>query len=87
MFQCNEHVEMDRFLCSLACTWMTILDSQFYIIDSLSLDISLEWNANWWLPGCKYGLYLRMLNLHIYDIASHSDIKPCIIINKPLGDD
>ena len=40
MFQCNEHVEMNKFLCSLACTWMTILDSQFYIIDSLSLDVS-----------------------------------------------
>ena len=46
MFQCNEYVEMNKFLCSLACTWMTIIDSQFYIIDSLSLDVSLEWNAN-----------------------------------------
>ena len=36
MFQCNEHVEMNKFLCSLACTWMTIIDSQSYIIDSLS---------------------------------------------------
>ena len=34
MFQCNEHVEMNKFLCSLACTWMTIINSQFYIIDS-----------------------------------------------------
>ena len=44
MFKCNEHVEMNKFLCSLACTWMTIIDtdSQFYIIDSLSLDVSLE---------------------------------------------
>ena len=46
MFQCNE---MNKFLCSLACTWMTIIDSQFYIIlDSLSLDVSLamqEWNC------------------------------------------
>ena len=39
MFQCNEHV---LCTCSLACTWMTIIDSQFYIIDSLSLDVSLE---------------------------------------------
>ena len=54
MFQCNEHVEMNTFLCSLACTWMTIIDSQFYIIDSLSLDVSLEQHANfWWLRGCK----------------------------------
>ena len=30
----NEHVEMNKFLCSLACTLMTIIDSQFYIIDS-----------------------------------------------------
>ena len=42
MFQGNEHVEMDKFLCSLACTWITIIDSQFYIIDSLSLDVSLQ---------------------------------------------
>ena len=34
MFQCNEHVEMNKPLCGLACTWMTIIDSQFYIIDS-----------------------------------------------------
>ena len=46
MFQWNEYVEMNKFLCSLACTWMTIIDSHFYIIDSLSLDVSLEWNAN-----------------------------------------
>ena len=29
MFQCNEHVEMNTFLCSLTCTWMLIIDSQF----------------------------------------------------------
>ena len=34
MFQCNEHVEMNKFLCGL--------HGQFYIIDSLSLDVSLE---------------------------------------------
>ena len=42
MFQCNEHVEMNKFLCSLACTWMTIIDNQFFIIDSVSLDVYLE---------------------------------------------
>ena len=41
MFQCNEHVEVNKFLCSLACTLMRLKDSQFYIIDSLSLDVSL----------------------------------------------
>ena len=46
MFQCNEHVEMNKFLRSLACTWVTIIDSQCYIIDSLSLEVSLELNAN-----------------------------------------
>ena len=30
------------FLCSLACTWMTIINSQFYSIGSLSLDVPLE---------------------------------------------
>ena len=46
-FQCNEHLEMNTFLCSLACTWMAIIDSKFYTIDSLhvSLDVSLERNA------------------------------------------
>ena len=34
MFQSNEHVEINKFLCSLSCTWMTIINSQFYIIDS-----------------------------------------------------
>ena len=52
MFQCYEHVEMNKFLCSLACTWMTIIDSQFYIIGSLSLDVSSEM-LTWWLPGCS----------------------------------
>ena len=33
---------MNKFLCSLVRIWMTILDSQFYIIDSASLDVSLE---------------------------------------------
>ena len=27
---------MNKCLCSLACTWMTIIDSQFYTSDSLS---------------------------------------------------
>ena len=52
LFQCNEHVEMNKFLCSLACTWMKILDSQFYIID-LSSDVSLEWNANLVYEDCS----------------------------------
>ena len=42
MFQCNEHVETNKTLCSLACTWMTIIDSQLYIIDSFTLHVSLE---------------------------------------------
>ena len=35
IIQRNEHVEMNKFLCSLACTLMTIIDSQFYIIDKV----------------------------------------------------
>ena len=42
MFQRNKNVEMNKFLCSLACTWMTIIDSQFDIINSLILDVPLE---------------------------------------------
>ena len=26
MFQCNEHVETNKFVYSLSCTWMTIID-------------------------------------------------------------
>ena len=37
---------MNKLLCGLTCTWITIIDSQFYIIDSLSLDVSLEYNVN-----------------------------------------
>ena len=37
---------MNKLSCSLACTWITITDSHFYIIDSLSFDVSLECNAN-----------------------------------------
>ena len=36
---------MNKFLHSLACTWMEIIDIQFYIIDNLSLDVSLQRNA------------------------------------------
>ena len=42
MLQCNEHMGMNKLLCSLVCTWITIIDSQLYIIDSLSVDVSLE---------------------------------------------
>ena len=42
MFQCNEQVEMSKFLYGLENTWMAIIDSQLYIIDRLSLDVSLE---------------------------------------------
>ena len=34
--QRNEHVEMNKFSCSLSCTWMTIIDCLFYASDSLS---------------------------------------------------
>ena len=42
MFQCNEQVEMNKFLYGLENTWIAIIDSQLYIIDRLSLDVSLE---------------------------------------------
>ena len=34
--QRNEHVEMDKFSCSLSCFWMTIVDCLFYASDSSS---------------------------------------------------
>ena len=64
MFQCNEHVEMNKFLCSLECTWMTIIESQFYIIDSLSLDVQFEKNANSvfaWLYFSSFFYYPALL--------------------------
>ena len=52
MFQCNEHVE--RF-----CVVWHAPDSQFYIIDSLSIDVSFEWNVNlvvaWLYIHCMVG--------------------------------
>ena len=36
MFLCNDHVAMNKFLCSLACTWMTIIDCLFYASGSLA---------------------------------------------------
>ena len=52
MFQCNVHVEMNTFLCSLACTSMTIImiiDGQFYKIDSLSVD---DMGIKCYIGGC-----------------------------------
>ena len=45
MFQCNKHVEMNNFSCSLSCTWVTTIDFLFYASDSLSRDVSLEYIA------------------------------------------
>ena len=63
MFQYNEHVEMNKFLCSLVCTWMTIIDSHFYIITSLSE--LFHWNEmlNWWLPGCNRLRHVESLTI------------------------
>ena len=36
LIQINEHVEMNKFSCSLSCTWMTIKDCLFNAFDSLS---------------------------------------------------
>ena len=43
---------MNKFLCSLACTWMTMINSQFYIIDGLSLDVYWNEMLTCWLPDC-----------------------------------
>ena len=44
---------MNKFLCSLACTWITIID-----IDSF------HWNEmlTWWLPGCICTTFVWMIN-------------------------
>ena len=49
MFQCNEHVEMNNVLCSLACTWMTIIDSDRYF------------NTDWQFEMFKRGKPMDMI--------------------------
>ena len=46
---------MNKVLCSLACTWMTIIDSQLYILLTVYLKM-FHWNEmlTWWLPGCNF---------------------------------
>ena len=69
--QCKEHVEMNKFLCSLACTWRTIIDSQFYIIDSLSLAVSLELKLTWWSPETRFSSpEIFSLSTQITNLAS-----------------
>ena len=43
MLQCDEHVEINKFLCSLACTRMTIIDSRVYIKLTANL-LMFHWN-------------------------------------------
>ena len=56
----------EQVSCSLSCTWMTIIDSQFYASDSLSWDVSLEYIAS-----CVVVLPL----LHIQCIYFHHGTK------------
>ena len=53
MFQCNEHVEMNKFLCSLACTWVTTIDSQVILLTAYLWMFHLNEMLTWWLPCCK----------------------------------
>ena len=66
---------MNKFLCSLACTWVTKIDSQFYIIDSLSLDVSLEWNVNLFFFVFFFFalLYIMHLVRVLYPLLFYSD--------------
>ena len=36
---------MNKFSCSLSCTWVTIIDRLFYASNNLSLDVSFEYIA------------------------------------------
>ena len=69
MLKCNEHVEINKFVCSLTCTWMAIIDSQFYSIDSLFWDVWLEWNAilvvAWLYPTLKSQISLSSVQENI----------------------
>ena len=62
MLHWNVHVEMNKLLCSLSCTWMTILDCLFYAFDSLSWEVSLEDIAKlvvaWLYNTPYYNMYL-----------------------------
>ena len=65
---------MNKLLCSFACNWITIINSQFYITDSLSFDVSLESNANL-VVAWLYQKSLRFGNLaSIPNGAFHPDL-------------
>ena len=38
---CLCFVEMNKFSCCLVYTWLTIIDYKYYVIDSLSCDVSV----------------------------------------------
>ena len=56
LIQWNEHVELNKFSCSLSCTWMTIIDSIFLCFWQLVLRCFIGVYCsigNWLLRGCK----------------------------------
>ena len=57
--------------CKLVCIWMTIIDSQFYIIDSLSLDVSLEWNAKL-VVAWLYVLHISWIYIYVAYISTQN---------------
>ena len=63
MFQCYEHVKMNKLLCSLACTWIAIIDRQFYIIDSLSFRCFIGMKR--YLGGCLVVKVRKKIASHI----------------------
>ena len=67
---------MNKFMCSLACTWMTIIDSQLYIIGSLSLDVSFEYNAELvvaWLYA-NFDFTTLRISRYMFIVGVHVDI-------------
>ena len=67
---------MNKFMCSLACTWMTVIDSQLYIIGSLSLDVSLEYNAELvvaWLY-VNFDFTTLRISRYMFIVRVHVDI-------------
>ena len=55
---------MNKFLCSLACSWMTIIDNQFILLTAYLQ--MFYWNEmlTWWLPGCKLDCTFLQVKIH-----------------------
>ena len=52
LLQCIEHVDIKTFLCSLACTWITIIDSQLIFRCFIGMQCQID--------GCLFVIHLSI---------------------------